>query len=697
MLPPHPPVPYRNRHTIPTAQPNKKRDRDGVARVLWAVQTLVREACAPLNILNYILGVLLWSINHTREALATVLVVTVNLLITAIQLTRAQYTLHQMQQAFQSTLAVWRSGALVLLPPAQILVGDVLMLRPGDRIPADVAVLQASELLVDMSSRTGESEPHNVEAGMSISQGCMIRSGAAWVVCVQPISNASFIVRQTTRPTGTASMRLERIVRGAAVAAGILSVLTICWGWLHGADWSTMVTVVTVVAGLIPNALVLFATLAHANAGVALSRRGVIVNRPAAIETFAAVDVVCFDKTGTLTTNTLSVADAMPLVGSREAFIDTLGRYVAADGAGNQSSVAIAQAFPRVPMQVDRSTAFDSTRKWSSISNAGLTYVLGAPDTLIPTLQPEWRAQTMAAVQQRARVLLLIQGDADWSVATRSARPLGYVLLRDQIRPGTTQAIKDLTARGVRLAVLSGDDPATVAEVAETVGIPTTHVIHSNNLDSRATQLKASPATIIGRMLPHQKQDVVRAFQAHGGLVGFVGDGFNDVSALQTADVGIAFAAAQTVVRDSADLVILIDDLAILTTIVDHGQSVRDALLQIGDHVLWRVTLCAVIWVGTLVLQLPVWSPLDSTAIALLGVALPSLVFVMHPIPVPARRRDRHHIGCAVLLGFGGIIVWWFVCHVLLVTDVAWLTAIVIMVLWIRVAFRLIARSHVVR
>ena len=686
MLPPHPPTRPRT-PVVPTAHQKAMPGGDALMRIGLVLTSVGRELVAPLTLINIILGALLWGIGLIPEATATVLVVTVNVCISAFQLGRAQYTLYRMQQAFQAPVSVWRESAVHAVAPRDVVVGDVLLLRPGERVPADAEVLVAARLWVDMSARTGESEPQQLTAGMTIGHGCTIHAGAAWVVCVQYPPRVPLVARLPSRPLGAASLHLQRIVRAAAIGAGALALVTFAWAAATGQRWTDVLPAITVVVGLIPNALVLFATVTHATAAATLTRNGFIVNRPAAIETFASVDTICFDKTGTLTTNQLSVDAVIPLRGEYDACVDTLGGFVAADGAGNQSSVAIARAFPRDAMTFIASQAFESTRKWSSLTDARRTLVLGAPDVLIPTLLPEWQDVTSQSTQQNARVLLLIEGDREWNLDTRTAEPICRVTLHDQIRPGAAAFVAQCVARGIRITVLSGDDPAFVASVAMQVGIPIEGVIHGNVLDGQRVPDVVRTANIIGRMLPQHKEIVVRTLQAQAGCVAFVGDGFNDVSALRRADVAIAFSAAHAVVRDSADVVLVVDDLSALSALSAAGQHVHATLTLIGNNVLWRVIVCAVVWVGTVCTQTPSWSPLDSTAIALIGVALPNLLYMFVTHHGSVQQSGRASILRAV--GVGALFVggWWCATTLWGVSDVRWLTATVIVALWVRVWF----------
>jgi len=575
-----------------------------------------------------------------------------------------------------------------------------VMLRPGDRIPSQVVVLESAALLIDMAAQTGESEPMSAIPGMRIEPGCTVRAGAAWVQIV-----ASFTPQPTRsvaefRRPGFQSAQLVRILHGSACAAGIIALISIGWGSLQAATWAQYITTLTVVIGLIPNALVVFAAVAHARAALPLIEHGIVVNTPSVVERMADVDVVCFDKTGTLTTNALTLKTVIPIALPEKEYADILGAYAAADGAGNLSSLAIAHALPRPPMRVHVSSAFDSRQKWSSISTTTQTYVLGAPDVLEPSLAAEWQhVRPIAATHPEGRVLLLLAVPPNWMSDRTDAIPLGAVVLQDELRPGVHAAIEDLQSRNVRIVVLSGDDPHAVSRVATAVGIKGGQRIHASALDDTPVAHfdLLRDVSVIGRMMPAHKADVIRAFQQHGHRVAFVGDGYNDLAALRTADVAVAFAAAHAVVRDSADIVILGDDLHALSVVQRSSTLVARSLTAIGEHVLARVTLCAVVWVGTMLLKLPTWNPIDSTLIALLGVALPALVIVAFPHRISSLGSLQRVIVCSAMSGICLVGGWWLWVVAYGWGDIRWLTGAVICFLWGHLLVALIRRTVVVR
>lgn len=684
MLSARPPRPGR---TLPITRASTGFDRS-LARRLWQLlRVVLAAALAPIHLVLYTLAGLLWQVQLPAEAAATVLVVVINLLINGTQLALTEYRLAQLRRAFRAPVQVWRTDTLHACAPESLVPGDIVQLQRGDRVPCPATVMQGTALALDVSALTGERAQLLPADGAAIPAGADVVGGAAWIVCDAVAAAAPDDRAPLTRETPQLRM-VWRVVVAAALLATAVAVLTLGVATARGTAWPELVRQLTVVAGLIPNALVLFVTVTQATAALASARAGVLVQRASAVELWAGVDVVCFDKTGTLTTNNLRVSALVPLALTEAACADVLGAYVACDGAGNQTSQTIAAAFPRAPLWAIASTGFDSARKWSAVVTADAAYYLGAPDVLMASVPEAWHASIAAAgAGSTARGLLLIRALLPQREDTlpMTADPLGMVLLADTIRPGASALVHQLQHAGVRCVVVSGDDPHTAAGIAALVGLQPETVRHGATLaGARPAELRA--ADVIGRVLPDQKAAVVRAWQATGARVAFVGDGVNDIPALLAADVGVAFAAAHAAVRDAAGLVVTNPDAAVLLQLRRRGETLRARVQRITTLVVTRVVAAAVVWVGMIVLALPTWQPLESTAIALFGVGMPSIIIAVIPHrTLTGAMRWRWIIGRALAAGIvltGGW--WWAARHG--VSDTRALTAFSILMLWTLVA-----------
>lgn len=658
---------------------------------------LSRIAFSPIHLLLAALAASLSRVGFGAEAAVTIVVVVVNVVVHGVQLALAESRLAALRRAFQSPVSVWRADALVSLAPDAIVVGDIAQLTVGDRLPAECRLLESAGLTLDIAPVTGESERCTPAPGDSLPAGAIVVGGAAWV---EVTALAPFDAGSARQRNETANGRRARwIVGWSAVAAAVVALITVAVGSARGIDDVQLLRQLTVVAGLIPNALVLFVTVTHLVAAVADSRAGVLVQDIAAAAEWAAVDVVCFDKTGTLTANDIHVARLVPMGSTHTAFADLVGAYAACDGAGNRNSHAIAVAYPRTPLPVVASHGFTSTRKWSALQTTDASYYLGAPEILAAALLPEWRAALAAETRAtHDRVLLLVQSarplEPDHTLPDDGV-PVGLVVLHDTLRPGAAALVEGLQAAGVRCVVISGDDPATAAAVAAAVGVSVTQVCSGTTLPA-PTAPEYAPlvrnATVIGRVVPEQKADIVAAWQQTGARVAFVGDGINDIPALRQAAVGIAFAAAQAAVRESAGLVVTTPDAAVLARLRRSGADTTARIERIARLVVTRVVAATLLWVGTILLSLPTWTPFDSTAIALFGVGLPSLLLAIFPHSTHALPTWPRVIGRAVVVGVLLCGVWWGAVGYG-VTAPAWLTGAFIAVLWCSSGVRLWAAA----
>src|SRR5450755_1961408 len=461
---------------------------------------------------NGILGVLLAVILLTGEPQDALfgIVLVANALIGIGQELRAKLTLDRLAVLSAPQVRVIRDGTPRDIPDADLVLGDLVALRPGDQLVADGVLRAGAALQVDESLLTGESEPVAKRPGDRLLAG------------------------------------INRILRYVTWAIAPVAVLMLV-SQLHVHDSAREALTATVAAlvGMVPQGLVLLTSVAFAVAAVTLARHQVLVQQLPAVEGLARVDVVCFDKTGTLTDGGITFESIVRLDEHTPAEA-ALGA-LASDENQNTTLAAIGKAFPP-PAGWARQAAvpFSSARKWSAASFTGHgTWVLGAPEILLANGSQEHLAQAARLAASGRRVLLVAHaaGSLEGDSLPEGLRPAAFVVLAEQLRSDAAAAIAYFTAQGVALKVISGDSPHTVSAVARQAGLP-----HAGDpVDAR--ELPEDPAalgalldesSVFGRVTPHQKQAMVQALQARGHTVAMTGDGVNDVLALKLADLGIA-------------------------------------------------------------------------------------------------------------------------------------------------------------
>jgi len=378
-----------------------------------------------------------------------------------------------------------------------------------------------------------------------------------------------------------------------------------------------------------------------------------LVQQTAAVDAMCQVDTLCFDKTGTLTANQLQVTALRVLHGDEATLRQQLGSYVHADIAGNRTAQVIAMAISADPATVVQAVPFDAARKWSMQQHADGVYLLGAPDVLRPALAPAWQTIDLAsdAVQQGARVLLFARADGyvpDFDsqnpLLPTDLTPLGLVILHDTIRAEAREVLDQFRALGVRIVIISGDDPHAVAALMTQVGFAEQQqVVHGHEIDALADDALATlvtQASIFGRVTPHQKARIITALRQNGATPAMVGDGMNDILAMKQATLALAMQTSNSAVRAVADVVLLNDNLAVLPALLHAGQRVISGMQAVLNHFLVRVSLSTVLLLTGMLLGKIIWAPAESAFLALCGVVIPAMVIVSRT-HTPASLRDR--------------------------------------------------------
>jgi cation-transporting P-type ATPase E len=687
MLPPTPPV-----AGLSFKEASSRQTSESIFLMVWRRVTtyttiVFSNLVTTLNVVILGLAATLWSLGNLRDAVATSLVVVLNVCVSTIQSIRARIALDRIRAANLAPVMVWRDQQLIAVDPAQVVVDDVVLVRPGDVIVADGVLLVADACAMDESLLTGESEPVRRHTGELLSSGSTCVAGAAWY---QVTTTDGVLSRLTQQAQQMRLIRtplideVQRVIRIIVVIAVFLMAVVLLRAWWLSVPFATLVPQLTVMAGLIPNALVLMLTISYALGAVAMTRHGGLVQQLAAVESLSHVDAVCFDKTGTLTANRLAVAELRPLAVSSAEFSAALGCYVAADGAANRTAQAIATVVSAPPEPELASVPFDSARKWSMRVTPSGVWVLGAPDIIQPHLVATWQMPLAAdAIANGARVVLLAWAPRDAvDVSTIADNPqlpdccvpYGVAVLFDEMRADVQTVIGQFADAGVSVYVLSGDDPVAVAQIAHRAGIESQSVVHGHQidvLDDASLADAVRHARVFGRVTPDHKQRIIAILQRAGQRVAMVGDGVNDVLALKQADVAVAMQSGSAAVRQVADVVLLDDRIAVLQQMVVVGRQIYQRMNAVLNHFLFRVMMSALVLAVGLLFGRVLWSPIDSTIIALIGVALPAVLVVSWPrLGIPVRLQSRRQLWRdAVWLG--GVLVVLSVVVLWILPDVA--------------------------
>jgi magnesium-transporting ATPase (P-type) len=399
---------------------------------------------------------------------------------------------------------------------------------------------------------------------------------------------------------------------------------------------------------LVPEGLILLASLTFAVAAVRMARRGALAQQLNAIESLASADVICLDKTGTLTDAALRVTSLVPAPGvTEDDLAAALGRYAAAAPARNLTLEAFATAFPAQREEPSAQVPFASRRRWSALGLGDTTLVLGAPEILAaPGLVARVREETAAGRRAvaLARTDIALDGRDPDLGPPPGCVPLGVAVLSERLRPDAAETVAFLRSEGIDLKVLSGDAPATVAAIAADAGIPGSDApVDASHLPSGAEELRdlALSASVFGRIAPDDKRRVVEALRDSGRYVAMVGDGVNDVPALKAARLAIAQGSGAQMAKSVADVVLLSGDFATVPGMIAEGRRILRNVQRVARLFVAKAAFAAflIVTVGVSSLDYP-FLPRHLTVAATFGVGVPAFFLALAPSS-GAWRPDR--------------------------------------------------------
>jgi len=598
---------------------------------------------------NAILGsmlVVILIVGPLNDALFGIVLVT-NTLIGIVQEVRAKRTLDRLAVLSAPRARALRDGQIDELAVEDVVLDDLLELRTGDQLPADGLARDVNGLEIDESLLTGESEPVDKQSGDEVLSGSFVVAGSGrfQTTRVGPDAYARKLAAEARRFTLAHSELVDginRILRYVTWAIFPTAALLL-WSQLRVTDESwreAMTGTVAGVVGMVPEGLVLLTSIAFAVAAVTLARRKVLVQELPAVEGLARVDVVCLDKTGTLTEGAV-VFDRFDLLGDATADeVEAALGALASEENANATLAAIAYTFPP-PDDWERvaTVPFSSARKWSGadFGERG-AWVIGAPEVVLQGVRSPGRVRAQAdeIAAGGVRVLLLARApELDGVELPKQLEPAALVVLEEKVRPDAADTLRYFAEQGVELKVISGDNPRTVAAVAQRVGLPNAgDPVDARELPEDEAELAEilEERTVFGRVSPHQKQAMVRALQSKGHVVAMTGDGVNDALALKLADIGIAIGSGAPATRAVAQLILLDGRFATMPGVVAEGRRVIANIERVANLFVTKTVYAMLLALAVGVGQLPYpFLPRHLTLVGQLSIGIPAFFLSLAP------------------------------------------------------------------
>lgn len=578
-------------------------------------------------------------------------IVIANSLIGIVQEVRAKVALDRLALLASPVVAVLRDGKVVLLHPGELVLGDTVVLRSGDQVVADGTVLDAVDLAVNESLLTGESEPIRKVEGDLVLSGALVAAGTGHAV-VTAVGAHSYANRLTAEIRRHSLARSElrtatnRILVYISWMLGPIVVIVVGSQFLAGrfdvqsfvdGRWrDTLIGIVASVVGMIPEGLVLLISLAFGVAAIRLARQRVLIQELAAVEILARVDVLCLDKTGTLTNGDVAFvrADALCVDEHRDAALSLFARVDEA----NSTAASLIEAFPDVGAVARERLPFASRRAFSGLEcdfgGVVSTWVLGAPERVLAG-HPDAAALAARHAALGHRTLALARVDrlpGTDDLALEGVTPVAVLLFGETIRSDAAATLTYFAEQGVRCVIISGDNPVTVAALADGLGVGETSIDASTLGSDEELRAALAEHSIFGRVTPDQKRAMVRVLQEDGHTVAMTGDGVNDAMAIKDADLGIAMGSGTSASKAVARLVLLDNEFSRLPNVLAYGRQVIANVERVANLFLAKTVYGVVFAVvfAVLLWQFP-FLPRQLTLVSTLTIGIPSFFLALAP------------------------------------------------------------------
>ena len=594
-------------------------------------------------------------------------IVAANVFIGIVQELRVKRTLDKVTLLSGSTACVVRGGRTRTVPTDELVLDDIVLLRPGSQVCAD-AVVADGTLEVNEALLTGEAELVQKRPGDTLLSGSFVVTGAC-AARLDKVGTDCYAARITgearrrKRHRSEMMRALDRLLRFISIA--IIPVFVIMFAkqyfFLHTGLEYAMSSTVAAIIGMIPEGLYLLTSVALAVSMMRLAKRRVLTRDMNCIETLARVDTLCVDKTGTITESAMQADDPLPLA-ENAPLDEILHAFYAGEQPDNDTGRALTDRFGQggAGWFAVRTVPFNTAYKYSAKDfGAQGCYVVGAPDILAGPRAGELTGALSPLLAQGRRVLLLAKYNAalpDPPAALDAAQLefLALLPLQNRIRENAPKTFRFFARQGVDIKVISGDDPQAVSHVAAGAGIAgAEHWVDAATLRSeQALAEAAEKCTVFGRVTPEQKRQLVHALQKRGHTVAMTGDGVNDVLALKDSDCGIAMASGAQAASQVAQLVLLDSDFAALPSVVAEGRRVINNIQRSASLFLVKNIFSFLLSIVALGLPLAYpFQPLQLSLVTFATIGAPAFFLALEPNHELVRGKFMRNVMRAAMPG----------------------------------------------
>ncbi|KUK13612.1 MAG: P-type Ca2+ transporter type [bacterium] len=658
------------------------------------------------NPMSYLLGfaaLISFLVKETLEALSILIVLVINSIIGFFMEYKAETALESLRKMVSVSALVLRNGELKKISAEEIVPGDIVVVEAGDVVPADIRLIKAENLEVDESILTGESTPvaktsEKLSGNLSVHDrtnvlyaGTHVVKGRGWGVVYATGMRTEFgkiskALQFVESPKTPLEKRLESFSSFMLKLVIIIGTIIFFLGVLKDYPPLKMLeTAIALAVAAVPEGLPVVVTITLAVGVYKMAKKNALIRNLASVETLGSSTVICTDKTGTLTENRMKVAF--------EFFIDDFSKRKALEVAVLCNNAFVSDAnYVGDPMEVAllrwafengidikelrgqnprvREIPFDSRLMKMITFHNNFVAVKGAPERLLSDCKYVYRGQKIMELEDgfKSEVLKAVGDAASKAMRTLAFATgedeenlvfLGFVGIRDPLRPETKEAVAKCKSAGIEVVMLTGDHLITAYAIAREAGIVTEDEVKPlsgediERLEIDELYDAVMRSKVGARILPEHKLKVVETLQSKGHVVAMTGDGVNDVIALKKADIGIAMGITGTeVAKGASDMVLQDDRFATIVDAIEVGRVIFDNVRKVIYFLLScnisevLAVLLGVLWSKGLLL-----SPLQILWINLVTDVFPALSLSFDPPEEDVMKRPPRPVKESFLTG----------------------------------------------
>jgi len=612
----------------------------------------ISQFTSPIVLILIAAGVISFTMDHTKDGIIILAILIINALLGFYQELKAETSIRALQRLTENHVRVLRSGVETLLSSHQLVPGDIILLSEGDLVPADVRIMESHSLQVDEAVLTGESLPCDkssdslsepeaplYERHNSLFSGTSILRGKTTALVCATASSTEIAkiaeAAQKISPESPLTRSMRHFSKRLLITIFLILTLLGAIAIAQGRSIEEMLSfLLAQLVSAVPEGLPIVITLILAIGAYRLSNHKILVRHLPSVESLGSATIIATDKTGTITEGILSVKETMAL---NE---EELTRCAALcndsyDEKGDSIDVALAkwlgEEYGVLQNRFERLYyhPFDPITRMmgtvNRIESSEKLYLKGAYEALLPLalntpseLENLQKAHDIMA-SKGLRVLAFGVSDHHWEdPKSAPIQIVGLIAFADRPKADAAEAIALAKQSGIRLIMITGDNPITAEVIASEVGLNHTDQkiltgMEIDTLSDEELKLRLMQTGVIARAMPEHKYRIVQLFQKQGEIVAVTGDGVNDVPALKAADLGIAMGNGSEAAKASSKMVLVDNNLGVIVDAIRQGRVISDNLRKVLFYLL-STSLGEIILISMAILMaLPL--PLHATQI----------------------------------------------------------------------------------